>query len=281
MKITKTKAFEYLTYGIANLAGRLRTWLLGKYAIAVVYDSENGIIMSGPSDVFVGGNLGFRGYYEPEMVNSLIALTTPESRVLILGTHVGSVLIPLAKKVREVVAYEANPKTYRMLAMNLKLNDIENCQAHNFAVSDKGGTLEFMAHHINSGGSKRKPSQDYLIYKIDNPNVIEVPAVRLDDHLADPKFDLVLVDIEGSEYFAFQGMQKVLATCNTLQFEFLPDGLKHIANVTVDDFANALGDHFSEVRVQGTERVARRGEIRALLHEIYAQGHGVDILATK
>ena len=49
------------------------------------------------------------------------------------------------------------------------------------------------------------------MYTYDNPKVIDVDAYSLDEYLDHDEFDLVLIDIEGSEYFAMKGMSNILS----------------------------------------------------------------------
>ena len=82
------------------------------------------------------------------------------------------------------------------------------------------------------------------MYEYDNPKSIQLDSVVLDEYLEDNKFDLVLIDIEGSEYFAMKGMQKILSGCNTLVVEFLPHHLENVAGVSVEQFFSVLPNHF-------------------------------------
>ena len=78
-----------------------------------------------PEDLEVGEKLrkGGFGLDEIERIKSLIS---DDSRVLIVGSHIGSLVIPVSRHCKEVVAIEANPKTYELLSLNLRLNDIKN-----------------------------------------------------------------------------------------------------------------------------------------------------------
>jgi len=54
-----------------------------------------------------------------------------KSKVLIVGTHISSLAIPLSKHCQEVTAIEANPKTFELLEINLHLNNVKNITLHN------------------------------------------------------------------------------------------------------------------------------------------------------
>ncbi len=64
----------------------------------------------------------------------------PTSTVLVVGTHVGALVVPLARKAKHLIGIEANPETYRLLCMNLMLNGLHNVKMQNFAAGEKQGT---------------------------------------------------------------------------------------------------------------------------------------------
>jgi FkbM family methyltransferase len=161
-----------------------------------------------------------------------------------MGAHIGTICIPISKFVKEVVAFEANPKTYELFKTNLILNGCTNVSSHNLAVSDHYGTIDFLMSKHNSGGSKRFPKIEDEIYFYDSPERIKVPCVPIDDFLHGRTFDVIFMDIEGSEYFAMKGMEKMLSNDATLTVitEFIPHHLKNVASVSVEQFADCLRD---------------------------------------
>jgi FkbM family methyltransferase len=157
----------------------------------------------------------------------------------------GGVAIPLSKKVGTVDVIEASPNNHKLLTANLLLAGCNNVSIHHWAASDSNGQLEFLMSSESSGGSKRAPAQRNVNYLYDKPQSIQVPAHRLDD-MFNEKFDAVLMDIEGSEYFAIQGAKRLLSECRIFIFEFIPDHLQNVAGIGFDDFFAALPvDQFS------------------------------------
>ena len=78
------------------------------------------------------------------------------------------------------------------------------------------------------------------MYYYDNPEKIIVHAVPLDEYLEDKKFDVIIMNIEGSEYFALKGMTTILGSAKVLAVEFLPHHLKNVAGVTVEQFLSIM-----------------------------------------
>jgi FkbM family methyltransferase len=196
-----------------------------------------------------------------------------DSRVLVVGAHIGAIAIPLSRLCRDLTAVEANPATCELLRRNVQLNERHNIRVVQAAANDRNGTIEFVMNTRNSGGSKRMPKYRDWIYFEDDPEVAQVPAIRLDD-LLDDAFDLVFMDVEGSEYFAFLGMQRILAHARTLVVEFLPHHLSRVAGITVDDFLAPLAPHFDRLTIPTTGRAVGRDGFRGPLQDMFDRGQG-------
>ena len=198
-------------------------------------------------------------------VDDIRAVTDTRSRVLFVGAHVGTLVIPVARHVGEVVAIEANPDTYRFLAANLSLNDVSNVTLHGFAAGEVDGEIEFILSRLNSGGAKRRPIIADTRYSYDNPGATRVPMRRLDDVVAGT-FGVIVMDIEGSEVFALRGMPKLLATAEHLFIEFLPHHLRNVAGADADAFCDLILPYLPHLRI-GSRRFegeAARLELRRM-----------------
>ncbi len=265
----------------AALLARWRRKICGPHGRAIIADTSQGRFACDPEDMGVGWHLCRYGAYDVEKIGELRKLITPESRILVAGTHIGALAVPLARSAREVVAFEANPDTYRLFTTNLTLNGINNCEAHNLALGAQAGTARFLQNRVNSGGSKIKPKTLLKGYVHDHPAEVDVQVVALDSFLPDVHFDLILMDIEGSEYAALTGMPKALASAPHLLVEYLPHHLDNVAGVTDEAFAALLEPHFTRVTLQGTDRAAGRGGFGTFLQKLRADGVEGDLLLSK
>lgn len=227
-----------------------------------------------PDEQFVSKSLLETGAYGMAEIEQARQFCDAGSRVLVVGAHIGTVAIPLARSCEELVAIEANPETYEFLELNVGMNRGFNIVTHNVAASDRAAPVEFVMNTVNSGGSKRMPMHRDDIYFYDNPQVVAVPGVRLDDLLPGERFELVFMDIEGSEYHAFLGMQRILAEARTLIVEFLPHHLARVAGVTVEQFLKPLSAHFSTLTVPSTGLRAGRKEIPGVLQRMFDDNQG-------
>lgn len=233
----------------------VRQRVLGPYAQGVIYRTANGLLAAPLEDVSVGKALGFKGGYDTGEINELLKLISPNDVVYVIGTHIGSLLIPIAKSCKQVVGYEANPDTFAFLKLNVHLNEAGNVALYNLAVGDSARTIEFYQNRSNSGGSKIKPQKDQFIYNYDAPKTIVVPMVSLDEHIQKeslPPPTGIIMDIEGAEHLALKGARQTLASVRYLYIEFVPHHLENVAGVSNSDFFAQLIPHFDEVRFMRT-----------------------------
>ena len=248
---------------------------LGKSVRAIITESKNGLFAVDPEDLEVGQKI-LSGGFAIDEIDRLKSYIGPESNILIVGAHIGSVAIPLSNHCKSVIAIEANPKTFELLLINIQLNNVKNISAHNILASDKYEKVEFLMNTVNSGGSKRKPQNSNFIYEYDNPKSIHLDSVPLDEHLQGEKFDFILIDIEGSEYFAMKGMEKILSQCNTLVVEFLPHHLKNVAGINVEEFISVIPTQFEKFNLPDKNQTHDFSKRLEVLQDLYNSNIGED-----
>jgi FkbM family methyltransferase len=231
--------------------------------------TRHGMFTVDPEDGVVSAALLHEGIYnEPEymLAKSLISKT---SDVLVVGAHIGAHAVPLSKDCKNLIAIEANPHTFNYLTTNFLLNKCSNVAVYNIAAGDKAEKIKFLMSRDNSGGSKKMPLTVLQAYVYDNPYVIEIDAMPLDTLIGPRVFDLILMDIEGSEYFALKGMQQIVAGSKALSVEFLPHHLRNVASVDVDEFLGTILPHFEWMYIPRHNRVVPKQEITELTKNMY------------
>ena len=204
--------------------------MLGNHTKAILTEGYNGRLLIAASDMVIGRSLAERGAYNREEIEFHLKRLDEHSRVLFVGAHVGSLLVPIARNVGSVVGIEANPDTFALLRNNIQLNDLTNVTLHQCAAGESDGEAELLAHSCNTGASKL--SQGVLdgidpIIGYDRPKKYAVRVKRLDDLLINARFDLIIMDVEGSEYSALKGMKNILGKASCLQVEFVPFLMKN------------------------------------------------------
>jgi len=238
-----------LKYFFRTLKSKKRKKIFGPNAKGIIYDSKNGYMALPISDITIGKNLGFKGHWNFNEIQKLLQQTTQDDVIYFIGTHVGTLLVPIAKKVKTVVGFEANEDTFWFIKANLCLNKISNATIFNKAVGDGAKKVTFYKNTVNTGGSKIKPIKDSILYNYDNPKQVEVDMVALDPFIAEQSLTPpsgIIMDIEGAEYFALKGMQATLAKVRFLYVEFVPHHLQNVSNTSLEKFLKAITPHFSK-----------------------------------
>lgn len=145
-----------------------------------------------------------------------------------LGANIGSLALAAWTRVGsqgKVFAFEPHPRTYQFLLANAALNDA-SITAFNQAVGDKAGEVPF-----SSG------TADDLNY-ISSAGEIKVPMVTLDNALSGKtdRVDLLKIDVEGYEKFAFEGARDILAKTKCVYFESLEERCNRFGYTSPDVF---------------------------------------------
>lgn len=233
--------------------------------VGTIHRTPSGIFAIAADDVALAAALRGNIAWSQGEIDEILADATPASRILFVGAHVGTLVIPVAKRVADVVAIEANPDTCRFLIANLAFNDTTNVAVHRFAAGEAKGEIEFLLSRQNSGGAKRRPVIPDSRYTYDNPEIARVPMRRLDDVLTGP-FETIVMDIEGSEVFALRGMPRLLAQARRLFVEYLPHHLRNVAGVDSGALADLILPHFPRLTVEGRtfEGAAARAELKRM-----------------
>jgi len=252
-----------------RLEGRLRRRLFGDHVAAAIIRSGGGVYAIDVEDDTVRRKA--QGHQSPveDEIHRVAQFVDRDSDVLVVGAHIGTVAIPVSKLCRKLWAIEANPRTFELLTLNLKLNDATNVHALNIMAGDRDEEAKFVLNRTNSGGSKRMPKVKASMYFADHPEIVTLKTQPLDTVLAGIDFSLVFMDIEGSEYFALKGMQNILRRANTLFVEFLPHHLRNVSGVSPEEFVAPIEPHFSRLFIPSKNQHVARPAFKDVLRRMY------------
>jgi FkbM family methyltransferase len=185
----------------------LRTPLLFGNKIAIEGDDHDTYLQELPDgDTFHDGVL--------ELLGSLVEAKGSAS-IIDVGANVGVHSLGLASLGSHVkiVAVEANPRTAGWLQKNADRNGSAQVQVVQRAISDEPGSLSFCDNQEFAAGSMPlagAPAEfvEFLNSGDDSHQVIEVPAVRLDDlvdELGLDALDVLKIDVEGHDIRVIRG----------------------------------------------------------------------------
>lgn len=254
---------------------------MGRNTYAVLCTTSQGLFAVAPDDIVVGRKLASSGSYGANELDLLLSVVKNTSNVCVVGAHIGAFLVPIGKIAAHVHGIEANPVTFQLLETNVILNELANVTLWNVAAFDKVGKIEFLLNTANSGGSKIVPKKWSLLYAADGPRKVEVDTIVLDEVVGEFIYDLVVMDIEGSEVFALKGMQKILRNTNALFIEFLPHHIRDVAGSSVSEFVSLVRDHFDVLRIVESGEHVQNRDFLPVLQAMFDREMGVNLLFQK
>ena len=149
-------------------------------------------------------------YYgvEIEPRDMLYSLVKNGTTIIDVGTNIGETLLNFAKINRDGrnIGFEPVPFLYEKAKTNIGLNEFENIELVNMALSSKAETLSFNeTDENNSGGT--------FLTRDNSDSVRAVRAVRLDDFAEQNRLEnisLIKIDVEGFEMEVLKGASEVL-----------------------------------------------------------------------
>ncbi len=139
--------------------------------------------------------------WESDNVGILRQYIKPGTTALDVGSHIGTLTIPMAQQVGPsgtVYAFEPQHKIYRELVMNLAVNKFDNVFAFRQAIGHEAGEIEMSAlAHENEGGTGfgRGGSKAELI---------TIDSLELDN------ISFIKIDVEGNEDNALRGARETI-----------------------------------------------------------------------
>lgn len=165
-----------------------------------------------PNDPGISSELSIFHVHEPLTTNLIKNKLKEDMICLDIGSNIGYYAILESNLVGvggKVIAIEPNPTNYKYLLKNLKLQNNNNTESYNFAASNKDGTIKFLIYEtsnecmtIPDGEESKYPGE-----------VIEVPTKKMDTFVQELNLntvDFLRMDVEGFEYYIFEGLKTTL-----------------------------------------------------------------------
>src|SRR3954465_13554459 len=94
-KAGREKDFMRAVLMKSQLQQQVMKHVFGQSVAGVAFESYNGFLVNGLSDVIISQSLGFSGSYDKEKIEYLLTLINPDSCVYIIGAHIGTLTIPI------------------------------------------------------------------------------------------------------------------------------------------------------------------------------------------
>jgi FkbM family methyltransferase len=169
----------------------------------------------------VGFDIYIDGVFEKKTIELIMQKLPPAGVLVDMGANIGSISLPVCKHRPDVnaICIEAAERVYGYLDFNVKLNELTNCTIINKALTDTDGAI------VNFFSPDEKFGKGSLT-SIFTKDAKQVETIRLDTLLRQHeigKVDFIKADIEGYEYHAFKGAEKLLSAekAPDILFEFV------------------------------------------------------------
>jgi len=154
------------------------------------------------------------GFYERELLQGMCALVKDKNGIALdIGANIGNHSLFFSKHFNAVIAFEPVPNNCLLLKANLFLNQNQNINLIEKALSDTNTKMG-----IDKGNSKNTNNTISELHKKDEDaaNQIMVDVVVGDEVIEKldikQKVNLVKIDVEGHEPFVVAGLRKTIST---------------------------------------------------------------------
>ncbi|MFM9909930.1 MAG: FkbM family methyltransferase, partial [Chitinophagaceae bacterium] len=157
----------------------------------------------------IGIDINQYGIYEAEELDLLFNFLSPVLKefstgiALDIGANIGNHSLYFSKIFSKVLAYEPNPRTYRLLKFNTDF--LSNINTFDYGLGEKKGKFKMVENTTNMGNSHIASNHT------SEENGIEVIVETLDGVLANvARVDFVKIDVEGFEEGVLNGAIKTI-----------------------------------------------------------------------
>lgn len=143
------------------------------------------------------------GAYELETQRAIDGLVRPDSICYDLGASIGYLSLLMARKARQVYAFEPAPHAIEEIKKHAAANHFENIQVVPSPVSDGERTVEFSLTDTAYGSCITEAETRWPTLKL--------TTITLDDFAATHSFpDFIKIDVEGEEGRVLEGARSIL-----------------------------------------------------------------------
>lgn len=179
--------------------------------LTYLWNSQVGIIVPSTDDNLTTLNiLVGQGTYEDDLTKYFMKNIKPAMTCVDVGCNIGYFSLLMGMKVDiykggKVFCFEANPNLIPIIKSNMNMHYFSHCKVINALIGSNNDEIIFNVNREFSGNSS--------INNVGNQKTeqIKMKTTRLDDYYDEFGIvDYMKIDIEGSEYDAFLGAEKLI-----------------------------------------------------------------------
>jgi len=151
------------------------------------------------------------GYHVSTEIQFLISLIQiiPDAICLDVGANIGTHALAMSREAAQVFAFEPQTDTFDLLSKNISDNEIENCKAFQFGLSDQEDQVMIYLNPANNGNSSIHSEN-----LVDSSDVQEKIELKIADKVLSEenvsRVDLIKIDVEGHEPEALLGLKETI-----------------------------------------------------------------------
>lgn len=197
---------------------------MNKILYNFVFPTFNYLFKKFPRAYFIAYSI-YKYLFEINKITFFKSKVKLGDNIVIVGANVGFYTQILSKLVGEkgkVYSFEPDNDNFKLLKKNCL--GLKNVILEKKAVGEKNGYIKlYKSNSLNT---------DHQSFDIgEGRTFIKIKCVKLDSYFASKvKINLIKVDIQGYDYFAFKGMKKILKSNKKIIFmsEMWPYALNHV-----------------------------------------------------
>ena len=197
-----------------------------------------------------------------ELMELLVGKIRPTDVVFDIGAWHGINASLFARKARQVISFEPNPSTFKVLQETVAVNGAQNIEAHPLAIGNERTTAELWG---SGSGSSLRPGPGKVAHS-------RVNVISLDEFAAERSTlpDVIKMDVEGAEYNALTGAPRCLSHARLLYLEM------HFQELPKFDATPAMVEHLvcdaGFVEIGRQTPIIKNAEDRSRMHVLFEKG---------
>ena len=214
---SRSAPFERGRWRIGSLAYRL---IDGESGAQSAVQTRHGFAMNLDLAQFVDRTIYCTGEWEPLETALIAEILKPGDGFVDVGANIGYFTLLASRRVGpsgRVIAVEANPRTFKLIEANVRLNECANVDLRHVAAGETPGFATMIEREAGNAGGDQV---DFAAVSSHTSMAVE----RLDQLVGEQPVRLIKLDIEGAEAKALRGATGLLERSDApdLVFEFTP-----------------------------------------------------------
>ncbi|MET3535532.1 FkbM family methyltransferase [Chryseobacterium limigenitum] len=178
------------------------------------------------------------GIYEQEIIDDIRNTLSKDKVLLDIGANIGQHSLLLAPYCKQIYAFEPIPDVYKEFSDSIKENKYQNVKLFNTAIGKDSAVHSFNYVAGHAGMSS------FIESKNPGNKIINVQVEPLKKMIADTKFDVVKLDVEGYEAVVVLGNKDIFLQNRPIFFmEFCPLAIEEEGTYTPQDLIKFFLDN--------------------------------------